>query len=51
MQVLFSELAKRELDDASQYYEIEFQGLGKQFREEIKLAAKRISVYPEAWSA
>ncbi|MCP5276637.1 MAG: type II toxin-antitoxin system RelE/ParE family toxin [Burkholderiales bacterium] len=50
MRVLFSELAKQELDDASQYYEIEFQGLGKQFREEIKLAAKRISEYPEAWS-
>ena len=50
MQVLFSELAKQEPDDASQYYEIEFQGLGKQFREEIKLAAKRISEYPEAWS-
>ena len=40
MRVLFSQLAKQELDDASQYYEIEFQGLGKQFRAEIKMAAK-----------
>ena len=50
MRVLFSQLAKQELDDASQYYEIEFQGLGKRFRAEIKMAAKRIAEYPEAWS-
>ena len=50
MRVLFSQLAKRELDDASHYYEIEFQGLGKRFRAEVKMAASRISEYPEAWS-
>lgn len=31
-------------------YEIEFEGLGKQFRKEVRKAAKIISEYPEAWS-
>jgi plasmid stabilization system protein ParE len=50
MEVIFSKYAKQELDDAVHYYEMEFQGLGKQFREEVQKAAKRISDYPEAWS-
>jgi hypothetical protein len=50
MKVIFSKYAKQELDDATQYYEIEYQGLGKRFREEVRKAAKRISGYPEAWS-
>jgi len=50
MRVVFSKFAKRELDDAIRYYEIELQGLGKRFREEVRMAAKRIAKYPEAWS-
>ena len=50
MKVIFSKYAKQELYDATQYYEIEYQGLGKQFREEVRKVAKRISEYPEAWS-
>lgn len=50
MRVIFSKLAKQELDDASRYLEIEFQGLGKRFREEVRKATKRITNYPEAWS-
>ena len=50
MKVIFSKYAKQELDDATQYYEIEYQGLGKRFREEVRKATKRISGYPEAWS-
>jgi plasmid stabilization system protein ParE len=50
MKVIFSKFAKQELDDATQYYEIEYLGVGKRFREEIRKAAKRISEYPEAWS-
>ena len=50
MKVIFSEYAKLELDDATQYYEIELHGLGKRFREEIRKAAIRIAEYPEAWS-
>ena len=48
--VIFSKLAGLELDDATQYYEIELLGLGKRFREEIRKAIKRICEYPEAWS-
>ncbi len=50
MKVIFSKCAKQELDDATRYYEIEYEGLGKRFREEVRKAAKRISEYPEAWS-
>ena len=35
MRVIFSKLARQELEDATHYYEIEFQGLGKRFRVEI----------------
>ncbi len=50
MKVIFSKLAKQELYDAINYFEIEFKGLGNQFKEEVKKAVKRISDYPEAWS-
>lgn len=50
MRVVFSEIAKREIDDAKQFYEIEFEGLGLQFMEEVKKSARRISKYPKAWS-
>ena len=50
MKVIFSKYARQELDDATQYYEIEYRGLGKRFRDEVRKAAKRISEYPEAWS-
>ncbi len=50
MKVIFSKLAKQELDDAIYYFEIEFRGLGNRFKEEVKKAVKRISDYPEAWS-
>ena len=50
MRVVFSKLAQQELDDASFYYEVESQGLGKRFREEVRKAVRRIARYPEAWS-
>lgn len=50
MKVIFSGLARQELDDATQYYEIQYRGLGKRFRKEVYLAAKRIAKYPKAWS-
>ena len=50
MRVIFSKLAKVELDDATHYYEIEFEGLGRGFRKEVRRAAKRISEYPKTWS-
>jgi len=50
MQVIFSRLAKHELDGATQFYEIESQGVGTRFRKEVKKAIKRICDYPDAWS-
>jgi len=50
MKVIFSRLAKQELDDATRYYEIQYRDLGKRFRKEVRMAAKRVSKYPEAWS-
>ena len=50
MQVAFSEYASQELDDAIHYYELEYNGLGEKFREEVKIAAIRIFEYPDAWS-
>jgi toxin ParE2 len=50
LKVIFSELAKEELDDATHYYELEFEGLGQRFKESIRQAARRISEYPKAWS-
>ena len=50
MRVIFSTLAKQELEDAARYYELELEGLGKRFKGEIKRAARRIARYPQAWS-
>jgi mRNA-degrading endonuclease RelE of RelBE toxin-antitoxin system len=49
MKIIFSKLASQELNDASCYYELSFEGLGKKFRDEIKKTVLRISEYPEAW--
>lgn len=50
MKVVFSILAKQELRDAEHYYELEYEGLGRRFRQEVKKAATRIAAYPKAWS-
>ena len=50
MKVIFSKYAKLELEGAIRFYELEFKGLGRRFKEEVKKAAIRISEYPEAWS-
>jgi len=50
MKVIFSKYAKLELEDAVYFHDLEFEGLGQRFKEEVKKAAKRISEYPKAWS-
>ncbi len=50
MKIIFSKYAKLELDDAIHFYELEFRGLGKRFKKEIKDAVLRISEHPNAWS-
>jgi Plasmid stabilisation system protein. len=50
MKVVFSKYALQELNDAVRYYELEYEGLGRRFRAEVKKAATRIADYPRAWS-
>lgn len=37
MKVRFLAAVKEELDDAADYFELAFEGLGRRFREEVKL--------------
>ena len=46
MKVIFSEIAKYELEDAEAYYELEMQGLGKRFKQEVQTSIRRILQYP-----
>jgi plasmid stabilization system protein ParE len=50
MNVIFDILARLELDDATEYYDLEQPGLGKRFRNEVKQGIRRIRDYPIAWS-
>lgn len=50
MKVIFSKYAVQELNDAVCYYELQYEGLGRRFREEVKKAIRRMSEYPKAWS-
>ena|SRR3990167_2467363 len=50
MRVIFTRIARRELEDAVHYYELEYSGLGSRFKEEVRKAALRIAAYPQAWS-
>jgi plasmid stabilization system protein ParE len=51
MRVLFTRLARQELEDAVRYLELEHPGLGRAFKAEVRKAALRIAAYPRAWSA
>jgi hypothetical protein len=48
MRVIFTKFAKLELEDAIRYYELEYSGLGKRFKQEVRMAALRITEYPQA---
>ena len=50
MKVIFSELAKLELDDACSFYDLQVPGLGSKFKDEVGKAARRIAEFPTAWS-
>lgn len=50
MRVIFTRLARQELEDAVRFYELEYSGLGRKFKEEVRKAALRIAAYPEGWS-
>ncbi|MBY0498029.1 MAG: type II toxin-antitoxin system RelE/ParE family toxin [Nitrosomonas sp.] len=38
------------MENAVQFYELEYSGLGRKFKEEVRKAALRIAAYPEGWS-
>lgn len=50
MRVIFTEIARKELEDGVRYYELEYSGLGYSFKEEVRKAVLRIARYPQAWS-
>ena len=50
MRVIFTRIARQELEDAVRFYELEYSGLGRRFKEEVRKAALRIAEYPKAWS-
>lgn len=50
MRIVFTILARQELADAERFYEMEYSGLGKRFRNEVKKAIQRVSEYSRAWS-
>lgn len=39
MRVIFTRLAKQELEDAVRFYELEYSGLERKFKEEIRKAS------------
>ena len=47
MRVIFTRLARQELEDAVRFYELEHAELGRKFKEEVRKAALRITAYPE----
>jgi len=49
MRVVFTRLARLELQDAAAFYELEVPGLGSQFREDVRSSISRIAQYPTAW--
>jgi len=51
MRVVFSKFAKLELEDAVRFYEAQYSGLGKRFKDEVRKSALRIAEYPTAWSS
>lgn len=50
MRIIFSPIAVRELADAVNYLDQQFDGLGERFREEVKNSLALIDRYPQAWS-
>jgi len=49
MKIEIVEIARREYDEAKEFYEIEQPGLGTQFEEQIRYSLLRIQQHPQAW--
>jgi plasmid stabilization system protein ParE len=51
MKVLFSDFAAGEVQDAAAYLDLELEGLGRAFEEDVRRAAVLISRFPESGSS
>jgi len=51
MVVIFDRLAKIELDDGKEYYEMEVTGLGERFKQEVERAVNIIRKMPKIGSS
>lgn len=51
MKIIFDRLAKEELYDSIEYYEIEIKGLGIKFKEEVKRSLRIIKKMPKIGSS
>jgi mRNA-degrading endonuclease RelE of RelBE toxin-antitoxin system len=49
MNILISEFAQKELNDGIFYYELQLQGLGLQFKSEVRESINRIKKTPNVW--
>ena len=47
MKIIFDDLTNEEFNDTIEYYEFQVQGLGRNFREEIKRALRTIRRFPK----
>ncbi|MCD6190444.1 MAG: type II toxin-antitoxin system RelE/ParE family toxin [Sulfurimonas sp.] len=50
MKIEFLPEAKVELDEAVEYYELQVNGLGKNFKSIAKSTIKRVATFPTAWT-
>lgn len=49
MSIFFTEVAKIELIDAVDYYNLQSEGLGFEFAVEVQSTLERIESFPESW--
>ena len=49
MKLKISDFAKRELDQAILFYELEQNGLGLRFKKEVRNSIDRVIKHPKAW--
>jgi plasmid stabilization system protein ParE len=50
LKILFDDLARIEYQDAIEFYELEIQGLGLRFKEEVKRALRNLKKFPNMGS-
>jgi len=50
MSLTFHEVAREELEEATEYYEQQRQGLGEEFAQEVENALARVQRHPHTWT-